>query len=216
MNAIKKRRNMFAALLTVGVVAAVCFQRYGLPEAALICGAGSVLPLVLLILQARRLREVRLISDNRILAVPSAVITRPESGETRKLEETVVSTFGVLAGGRVYRWGCDGFRGTRLTAIEIDRSRISLTLGGENQPLRIELPHGLSDRQTVLEICRKLQYETASQPWFQAEYEEESSYKRGRGKVSWKMELVNRVPLLKNRVIRNQLGLALGFRLAYC
>jgi hypothetical protein len=41
---------------------------------------------------------VRLISDNRILAVPSAVITRPESGETEELEETVVSTFGVLAG----------------------------------------------------------------------------------------------------------------------
>lgn len=160
MKAIKKRRNMLAALLTFGVAIAICFQWYGIPEAALICGAGSVVPLVLFILQLRRLRDVRLISDNRILAVPSAVITRPESGETEELEETVVSTFGVLAGGRVYRWGCDGFRGTRLTAIAIDRSRIFLTLGGENQPLRIELPHGLADKQTVLEICRKLQYET--------------------------------------------------------
>lgn len=160
MKAIKKRRNMLAALLTFGVAIAICFQWYGIPEAALVFSAGSIVLFALLITQSRRLQDARLILDNRILAVPSAVITRPESGETQELEETVVSTFGVLAGGHIYRWGCDGFRGTRLTAIEIDRSWISLTFGGENKPLRIDLPHGLADKQTVLEICRKLKHET--------------------------------------------------------
>jgi hypothetical protein len=41
MNAIKKRRDMLAVLLAIGVVAAVGFQWYGIPEAALICGAGA-------------------------------------------------------------------------------------------------------------------------------------------------------------------------------
>lgn len=164
MNAIKKRRNILGALLTVGVAIAAYLLWYGIPEAAIICGAGSTVLLGLLITQSHRLQDARLILDNRILAVPSAVITRPESGETQELEETVVSTFGVLAGGRVYRWGCDGFQGTRLTAITLDRSRISLTFGGENQPLRIELLHGLADKQTVLEICRKLKYETGVTP----------------------------------------------------
>lgn len=160
MNAIKKRRNLLGALLTAGVAIAAYLLWCGIPEAVIICGAMSAVLLGLLITQSRRLHDARLVLDNRILTVPSAVITRPKSGKTLKLEETVVSTFGVLAGGRVYRWGCDGFQGTRLTAIFIDRSRIFLTLGGENQPLRIELPHGLADKQTVLEICRKLKYET--------------------------------------------------------
>lgn len=160
MKEITKCRNTLAILLAAGLALTAWFLLQRIMEAALLSGAGSAALLALLITQSRRLHDARLITDNRILAVPSAVITRPEGGETEELEETVVSTFGVLAGGRVYLWGSDGVRGTRLCAAGIDRGRISLTLGGADQPLRIELPHGLTDRQTVLEICRKLEYET--------------------------------------------------------
>lgn len=72
----------------------------------------------------------------------------------------MVSTFGVLIAGRVYRWGCEGLRSTRLSTIEIDKGRISLTFGGMHPSMRIDLPHGLSGQRAVLEICRSLKHET--------------------------------------------------------
>lgn len=160
MKEITKRRNTLAALLTAGLALTAWFLFRRIPEGTLACGTASAALLVLLMMQSRRLHDARLLLDNRILTVPSAVISRPESGGTTELAETVVSTFGVLTGGRVYLWGCDGVRGTRLRAVGIDRSRISMTLGGANQSLRIELPHGLADKQAVLEICQTLEHET--------------------------------------------------------
>jgi len=63
-------------------------------------------------------------------------------------------------GDQAYRWGCEGVHDTRLSAIEIDKGRISLTFGGAQQSMRVDLPHGLSDRQQVLKICRNLEHET--------------------------------------------------------
>lgn len=160
MKEIAKRRNTLAILLTASLVLTAWFLVQRIPEGALVCGAGSAVLLVLLVIQFRRLHDARLLLDNRILTVPSAVISEPESGRTTELTETVVSTFGVLIGGRIYLWGCDGVRGTRLRAVGIDGGRISLTLGGANQTLCIELPHGLTDKQAVLEICRTLEHET--------------------------------------------------------
>jgi hypothetical protein len=160
MKEIIKRRNMFAVLLTAGLALTSWFLLQRIPKGALACGAGSAALLVLLLIQFRRLHDARLLCDNRILTVPSAVIFQPKSGRTTTLTETVVSTFGVLAGDRVCLWGCDGVRGTRLRAVEIDRCRIFLTLGSANQTLCIELPHGLCDKQAVLEICRRLEHET--------------------------------------------------------
>lgn len=160
MKEIIKRRNTLAVALSAGLALTVCFFLRRVPEAALACGIGSAVLLVLLVLQLRRLRDAKLLCDNRILTVPSAVISQPENAGTAVLEETVVSTFGVLIGGRVYRWGCEGVHGTRLTAIKIDRSRITLTFGGARRSIRVDLPHGLSDRQAVLAICRRLRHET--------------------------------------------------------
>lgn len=160
MKEIAKRRNTLAVALTAGLALTAWFLVRRSPEGALVCGAGSAALLVLLVIQFRRLHDARLLCDNRILTVPSAVISEPESGKTTELAETVVSTFGVLTGDRVYLWGCDGVLGTRLRAVGIDRNRISLTLGGTNQSLRIELPHGMADKQEVLEICRTLEHET--------------------------------------------------------
>jgi hypothetical protein len=44
-------------------------------------------------------------------------------------EETVVSTFGMLIGSRIYRWGLDGVPGARLRAVQIDQERMILTFG---------------------------------------------------------------------------------------
>ena len=160
MKEIIKHRNTLAAALITGLALTAWLLLRRIAEGALACGTMSAVLLVLLIIQFRQVHDARLLYDNRILTVPSAVISQPESGRTTELAETVISTFGVLTGGRVYVWGCDGVHGTRLRAVGIDRSRISLTLGDANQSLRIELPHGLADKQAVLEICRTLEHET--------------------------------------------------------
>jgi len=160
MKAMRKRRDALALALLVALALAIWFLRRGKPEAALVLGFEIAALIAIFVSLSRRLRHARLILDTPILTVPSAVISEPESGRTMRLEETVVSTFGVLVGGRVYRWGCEGVHGARLSAIEIDRGLISLTFGGVQQSMRIDLPHGTSDREKVLDICRSLEYET--------------------------------------------------------
>jgi hypothetical protein len=160
MKAMRKRRDALALSLCMTVALAVWLLWKGIPEVALTLGAGSAALIASLYVLSHRLRHARLILDTSILRVTSAVISEPVNGRMVRLEETVVSTFGVLVGGRVYRWGCEGVYGVRLSAVEIDRGRISLTFGSENKSMRIDLPHGLSDQQAVLEICRNLKYET--------------------------------------------------------
>lgn len=79
------------------------------------------------------------------------------------MEETVVSTFGMLLGNKLYRWGCEGMHGTRLQDIRIDREQIRVTFGKDDESLRLELLHGMTKKEEVLMIAQKLRYETGVQ-----------------------------------------------------
>jgi hypothetical protein len=61
--------------------------------------------------------------------VPSALISMQGHQMKKDTEETVVSTFGMLIGSRIYRWGLDGVHGVRLSAVQIDKERMYLTFG---------------------------------------------------------------------------------------
>jgi hypothetical protein len=75
-------------------------------------------------------------------------------------EETVVSTFGILIGSKIYRWGLDGVHGVRLHTAHIDQERMYLTFGDAAHTMRVELRHGISQKQEVLNVAQKLWYET--------------------------------------------------------
>ena len=79
-------------------------------------------------------------------------------------EETVVSTFGILTGREIYRWGIDGIHGVRLHTVHIDQERMCLTFGDTAQTMRIELLHGLTQKQEVMDTAQKLLHETGVQP----------------------------------------------------
>ncbi|HPD89260.1 MAG TPA: hypothetical protein PLU75_07315 [Oscillospiraceae bacterium] len=160
MEAIGKRRNLLAALLAAGLLLSGWFLFQRAAEAAVVFGTMSTVLLVLLILQMRRLHDADLIRNNCILAVPSAVISLPGGCEQTTPEETVVSTFGVLIGSRIYKWGCDGVQGVRLRSIRIDRERMYLCFGDGDKAARIELLHGIPDLKTVMEVKQKLKHET--------------------------------------------------------
>ena len=160
MRLIRKRRNRYAVLFAASICLAVWFDMAFSLEAALALGAISAIFLLLLVRQSRLLYDATLIWDNRILAVPSALISIPGRQMKKDTEETVVSTFGILIGSEIYRWGLNGVHGVRLHTAHVDQERMHLTFGDEAQTMRVELLHGMTQKQAVLDTAQKLLHET--------------------------------------------------------
>jgi len=160
MKLIRKRRNVYVLLFIASISLAVWFGVAFILEVVFPIGAISLVFFLLLVRQSRLLYDATLIWDNRILAVPSALISTVGSLRQSDTEETVVSTFGILIGSEIYRWGLDGVHGVRLKTIEIDRVWIYLTFGNEIKTLRVKLLHGMNDKQEVMTVKEKLFCET--------------------------------------------------------
>ncbi len=160
MKLTRKRRNGYALLFAVSICLAVWLGMAFMLEAVFALGAISLISLVLLVRQSRLLYDATLIWDNRILAVPSALISMPDRQMKKDTEETVVSTFGILIGSEIYRWGLDGVHGVRLHTAHIDQERMYLTFGDAAQTMRVELLHGMLHKQTVVEVTQKMLHET--------------------------------------------------------
>lgn len=157
---IRRRRNFYALFFTLSTLLTGWFGITAKTEAAFAFGTVSVFFLILLILKNRLLNAATLIWDNRILAVPSALISTISGTGKNHTEETVVSTFGILIGTKIYQWGLDGVHGVRLTNIEIDRQRMILTFGDASETMRIELLHGMTDQKEILDVKQKFWHET--------------------------------------------------------
>ena len=160
MKLICKRRNGYALLFIASISLAVWFGVAFILEVVFPIGAISLVFLLLLVRQSRLLHDATLIWDNRILAVPSALISMPGRQMKKDTEETVVSTFGILIGSEIYRWGLDGVHGVRLHTAHIDQERMYLTFGDAAQIMRVELLHGMTQKQAVLDAAQKLWHET--------------------------------------------------------
>ena len=160
IKAIRRRRNFYALFFTLTTLLTGWFGITAKAEVAFAFGTVNVIFLILLILKNRLLYDATLIWDNRILAVSSALISTTGYTERNHTEETVVSTFGILIGAKIYRWGLDGVHGVRLMGIKIDRQRMILTFGDATQSMRIELLHGMIDKTEILDVKRKFWHET--------------------------------------------------------
>lgn len=160
MRFIKKWRNIYAVLFAVSISLTLLFIIIWMPKAAIAFGALDSVVIICLYRQNRLLYNAGLICDNGIICVPSAIVTAENYPDKKLTEETIVSTFGLLLGNKLYQWGCDGVRGTRLRQIKLDRERIWLTFGTDNETLRVELLHGITNKQRVMEITQKLRHET--------------------------------------------------------
>ena len=160
MKLIRKRRNGYALLFVAGICLAVWLGVTSMLEVVFAFGAISLISLLLLVRQSRLLYDATLIWDNRILAVPSVLISTEGNLRQADTEETVVSTFGMIIGSRIYRWGLDGVHGVRLSAVQIDKERMYLTFGYKDQTMRVELLHGMTGKQAVLDAAQKLLHET--------------------------------------------------------
>ena len=160
MKLIRKRRNRYALLFAASICLAVWLGATFMLEAIFAFGVISAISLLLLVRENRLLYDATLIWDNRILAVPSALISMPGRQMKKDTEETVVSTFGILIGSEIYRWGLDGVHGVRLHTAHIDQERMYLTFGDAAQTMRVDLLHGMTQKQAVLDAAQKLLRET--------------------------------------------------------
>ena len=160
MKLILKRRNWYALLFAASICLAVWHGTAFMSEAVFAFGAVGLISLLLLVRQSRLLNDAMLIWDNRILEVPSALISMPGRQMKKNNEETVVSTFGILIGSEIYRWGLDGVHGVRLHTAQIDKERMYLTFGDAAQTMRVELLHGMTQKQAALDAAQKLLHET--------------------------------------------------------
>ena len=160
MKAIRKRHTCFVLLFVASLSLAVWVGTTKTAQTAFVIGAISAVSLILLVRQNRLLQSAILIWDNRIIVVPSALITTKAGREELNSEEIVVSTFGILIGSKVYRWGTDGIHGVKLHSAFIDMEHLCLTFGDAAQTMQIELLHGIRQKESMLDAAQKLLHET--------------------------------------------------------
>ncbi|NLN64177.1 MAG: hypothetical protein GX144_01985, partial [Clostridiaceae bacterium] len=60
----------------------------------------------------------------------------------------------------IYQWGLDGVNGVRLYTAKVDKERMYLTFGDKAQTMRVELLHGMTQKQALLDAAQKLLHET--------------------------------------------------------
>ena len=163
MKLIRKRRNGFVIMFLANFCFAMLLSFVYKEEMVFLFGTISLISLLFLVRQNRLLYDASLIWENRILVVPSIAPNLSDRQIQKDTEETVVSTFGILLGKKIYRWGLDGIHGIRLQTTLIDKERIYLTFGDAAQIMRLEMLHGMSQKKEVIITAQKLLYETGVQ-----------------------------------------------------
>lgn len=160
MVSIERVRNYYALLLVIAALLALWFALQTNCQPAFVFGSIGIVLLIYVIKQNRMLYDAKLIWDNCIFKVPSATLSTSNSDVEIPVDEIVVSTFGLIIGKKLYKWGYHGAYGVKLKAVEIDRERIYLTFGDKSEAFRVGLLHGITIKQDVVDIKEKFWRET--------------------------------------------------------
>lgn len=163
MESIKRSRSIIIWVFINCILFTLVFVALQKTKLTVACVAFSIISFVLLFHQSRLYSAAKLIYENRILMVPTSVVTTKNSTDKKTAEETIVSTFGLILGNKVYKWGCDGIRGVRLNTVQMDHDHIRLTFGVDHKRFSVEMLHCLTDKQSVIEIAKKILHETGVQ-----------------------------------------------------
>jgi hypothetical protein len=172
LNAIKRKNFVLANLTGFGILAGVMLLVFGgaLSEIrAQILLAGTVIASIVVaafwLRGLRKLKIARLITENPILHINTAVIS-DLSGEAAQREnieniEVIVSYFGILLGEKIIKFNQDGIR---LRAVEIGTDFISFTCGTEKRTQNIRILRPGIDPAALEQISERFRYETGITP----------------------------------------------------
>ena len=172
MKAIRKRSYIFVAFTGFFVLTGAMLLFFGgatseiqaqMFLASLIIASG--ISAGFWIREHRKLKIARLIAENPILHIHTAVI-RDLSGETAQRSDTestevFISYFGILLDEKTIKFNQDGIR---LKAVEIGNDFISFTYGTEKRTQYIRLLRPAIDPATLEQICERFRYETGIAP----------------------------------------------------
>lgn len=172
MKTIRKRLILLAVWSWVGLLAFVIiilqyitgreFSYWSLTPAL----AGVVLLSIYLINAYRSYQAARLIIDNEIMRIKSAVIEEASltsEDYTSQIEgaEVIISCFGVLLGSQVIKFNIDKII---LQRVEIGRQFICLTYGKAEWKRRLRILHNVNDYQELQSYVERFRYETGVVP----------------------------------------------------
>lgn len=172
MRQIKLHIYVFAFIFALGTVACVLFVILGAVSSGApaypllaVMASVSVMTAVLCIRALGKLKGARLIAENPILHVRTAVISdlsdeaaRPENSEG---SEVFISYFGILLDAQIVKFNQDGIR---LRAVEIGDGFIALTYGTKKRMQNIRLLRPPIAQAAMAEICERFRYETGITP----------------------------------------------------
>lgn len=162
MRTIKNKLAVFLALFAAAAFLTVWFAVHAIPPGAIAFGTLCIAALFLIHKAYVSYQEARLICENTILTVPSAILSCPKGKKPEAVTEAVISTFGVLVDGRTISWGREGRDGIKLQDIIMDSMCITLIFGDRSKQSWIQLPHGLVDDAAMREVQKRLRYETGA------------------------------------------------------
>ena len=174
MNAIRKRIIIYISIICFLIAAwAQLFSLQGGNFNAQTCVitiitvARGIIPIYLLFKDINNLKIARLIKENFILKVKTAVISEISEKEIPykpiNIEDTeiFVSYFGILFNGKIAKFNQDGIR---LTAMDIGNDYISFTYGNEKQMKNIRIVRPDIEPDAMSEMINKFRFEMGITP----------------------------------------------------
>ena len=129
--------------------------------------AAGVISIHLLLKDINNLKIARLIKENFILKVKTAVISEISGEKIHHkpihIEDTeiYVSYFGILFNGKIAKFNQDGIR---LTAMNIGNDYLSFTYGNEEQMKNLRIVRPDIEPEAMSEMINKFRYETGITP----------------------------------------------------
>lgn len=120
----------------------------------------AVLFLILAKIVRSRQKIAGLIVENEIFHVrPAEFINADGTGDGGL--DVYVSCFGILAGGKIFRFN---LKDKRLKSIEIGRDTIRVSYGTKEATIRARILHGYMDAADLARVAERFRFETGVEP----------------------------------------------------
>lgn len=172
MRAIRQKTIYYGTLTVLSAAVSILIWTVhlsaGVIKAAWLLAASAATGVVLALLWLKEggtLRRARLISENRIIAIRTAMIREKigdrEAYSSVENADVIVSNFGILLNAKVYEFNQGG---DRLKGVEVGADYISLTYGTEERLENMRLLCVIPGERELEAIREKFRYETGIIP----------------------------------------------------
>lgn len=172
MEATRRKNLVFAVLTGFGILTGILFLIFGesVPKEqgqifSVCIMIGSTITAGFYLRGINKLKIARLIAENPILHIRTAVISDIFGGMTRQSvsesTEVIISYFGILMDEKIIKFNQDGIQ---LRDVEIGGDYISFTYGTEKRIQNIRLLRPSMELAELDKIAEKFRYETGIMP----------------------------------------------------